>query len=376
MISKCLGGLSGLLMLAVIFCGWLFGSPDAIAQDRVFLDLSVDFLGEYILDKQDFENTLVGGLSGITYDRISDRFYAISDDRSDKAPARFYTLKFNFSKTAPKLEKVTVEAVTFLKNEQGETYARGKIDPEGIALTDRKSVFIVSEGVTNQAIPAFINEFDLKTGAWQQSLPIPKRYLPDPEKQQGIEDNLGFESLTVVNSGSGDPLRVFTATESSLAQDRELVTRTRGAKSRFLHYLVSNIGQPQVVAEHMYVIEPDPAKDANGLSELIAIDRGGHFLSLERTFSLGMFGAKLFQLATGSANDTSRIESLKGDLRIQPIQKKLLLDLNDLGFRLDNLEGMTLGPRLADGSQSLILVSDDNFNNLEVTQFLVFRLNR
>ena len=356
-------------------------SIEVIAQDRVFLNLSADFLGEYLFDKQDFQDAPVGGLSGITYDRSRDLFYVISDDRSDKAPARFYTLKLDFNKTAPKLESVTVVGVTALKNEKGETYARGEVDPEGIALSDqridRRSVFISSEGGTSKGIPAFVNEFDLETGAWLQSLPIPKRFSLDPEKPdrpQGIQDNLGFDALTLVSNGTGDPMRVFTATESALAQGKELLTRTEGIKSRFLHYVVG-AGKPSIVAEHLYQLEPDPSKDANGLVELLVADRGGHFLSLERTFSVGFFGAKLFQLATGGASDTSRIESLKGELRVQPIQKKLLLDLSELGFRLDNLEGMTFGPRLADGSQSLILVSDDNFNNLQTTQFLLFRLN-
>jgi hypothetical protein len=51
------------------------------------------------------------------------------------------------------------------------------------------------------------------------------------------------------------------------------------------------------------------------------------------------------------------------------------LDLSELGIYLDNLEGMTLGPRLPDGSQSLVLVSDNNFNDIQLTQFLLFRLN-
>ncbi|NEO01152.1 MAG: esterase-like activity of phytase family protein, partial [Moorea sp. SIO3I7] len=55
-----------------------------------------------------------------------------------------------------------------------------------------------------------------------------------------------------------------------------------------------------------------------------------------------------------------------------PLQKKLLLDLSELGIYLDNLEGMTLGPRLSDGTQSLILVSDNNFSEAQVTQFLLF----
>jgi hypothetical protein len=58
------------------------------------------------------------------------------------------------------------------------------------------------------------------------------------------------------------------------------------------------------------------------------------------------------------------------------VKKKLVLDLSTLDIDLDNLEGMTLGPRLPDGSQSLLLVSDDNFTDEQMTQFLLFRLKR
>ena len=101
-----------------------------------------------------------------------------------------------------------------------------------------------------------------------------------------------------------------------------------------------------------------------------------NFLSLERTYGLSGAGAKIFQVATGAATDTSGIATLKGDIsRINPVKKKLVLDLSTLGIYLDNLEGMTLGSRLPDGSQSLLLVSDDNFNDAQLTQFLLFRLN-
>jgi hypothetical protein len=52
----------------------------------VFLDLSLDFLGEYQLPKMKFKDTPVGGLSGLTYDRQQNRFYAISDDRGTLLP--------------------------------------------------------------------------------------------------------------------------------------------------------------------------------------------------------------------------------------------------------------------------------------------------
>ena len=37
---------------------------------------------------------------------------------------------------------------------------------------------------------------------------------------------------------------------------------------------------------------------------------------------------------------------------------------------MDNLEGMTWGPPLPGGGRSLVLVSDDNFNPAQSTQFI------
>ncbi|HEY9729781.1 MAG TPA: esterase-like activity of phytase family protein, partial [Chroococcales cyanobacterium] len=62
------------------------------AEARTFLNLSLDFLGDYQLPKTKYKDTPVGGLSALTYDRQRNKFYALSDDRSAFAPARFYTL--------------------------------------------------------------------------------------------------------------------------------------------------------------------------------------------------------------------------------------------------------------------------------------------
>ena len=55
--------------------------------------------------------------------------------------------------------------------------------------------------------------------------------------------------------------------------------------------------------------------------------------------------------------------------------KHLLVDMVDLGIQPDNLEAMAFGPRLPDGRRSLILVSDNNFNPSQTTQFIVLALN-
>lgn len=378
----------GLLSLIVILVGLTTTAcdlPQVSAEERLFLNLSLDFLSEYQLPKLNFQDTPVGGLSGITYDRQRGLFYAISDDRSELAPARFYTLKIDLEAAdpkTPKIKQVTVEGVTFITDETGQPFAKGTVDPEGIALSPLGTLFISSEGIARNQIPPFVREFDLKTGQWKRSLPIPERYKPGSKdgQPQGVGDNLGFEALTLNMSGGStvaiEPFRLFTATESALLQDSSPEHPQQGAsRNRMLHYSVDPT-HSLLVSEHLYSMDP-PAPGAmfHGLAELLAIDQGGHFLSLERTFGLEGTTAKVYQLALGGASDTSMIDSFKGSLTgIKPVQKKLLLDLNQLGFPLDNFEGMTLGPRLPDGSLSLVMVSDDNFNQSQVTQVLLFRL--
>ncbi|MFB2894685.1 esterase-like activity of phytase family protein [Aerosakkonemataceae cyanobacterium BLCC-F50] len=361
--------------------------PRINAQQRTFLDISLEFLGEYQLPKMKFQDTTVGGLSGITYDRQRDRFYAISDDRSNLAPARFYTLKLDINNS--KIQKAEIEKVTFLKTKDSKTYPKGSIDPEGIALTPQGTVFISSEGSNRELIPPFIGEFDLNNGILKQNLPMPQRYIPDAngeQQERGVQDNLGFESLTLNPTGSlpstGEPIRLFTVTESALIQDKDPPQKDEQGnfkpqitKCRFLHYLISD-GPPIILSEHLYPLSPNPPGAMYyGVTDLLAIDQGGHFLSLERSFGLTGFGAKLYQVFTGAATDTSRIASLKGEIKaVQAVKKQLALDLQELGIKLDNLEGITFGPRLPDGSQSLILISDDNFKEEQITQLLLFRL--
>lgn len=352
--------------------------PQVSAEERIFLGISLEFLGSIELPKTTFADTPVGGISAIAYDRRLDRIYALSDDRSDRAPARFYTLKLD-----PEKPDIEIEKVTFLIGPDGNYYPWGAIDPEGITITPDHSIFISTEGIAGTDIAPAVEEFDIQTGRWQRSLPIPKHYIPDgvgDKQQQGVRENSGFEALTTNPIGTvpsaGEPLRLFVATESTLVQDRDRDdVGMVNAKSRWLHYLLG-LGRPQLLSENFYLLEPPPPGALfHGLAEIVAIDGSGHFLSLERSFGFLGFSAKIFQLATGAASDISNVTSLKGDLTgLNPIRKQLLLDLNSLGITLDNLEGMTLGPRLSDGSKSLILVSDDNFRDDQVTQFLLFSL--
>ncbi|MBF2080282.1 MAG: esterase-like activity of phytase family protein, partial [Synechococcales cyanobacterium T60_A2020_003] len=195
--------------------------PQVRAEDRLFLDISLDFLDAYELTTE-FEGVPVGGLSGWVYDRPRDRLYAVSDDRSNVAPARFYTLKLSVEdrEGAIAIQSVNVESVTTL-TENGEPYPPGAIDAEGIALSPRQSVFISSEGAADAGIPPFIHEFDLTTGELRRRLRIPDRYIPQEVdgQPQGVQDNAGFEALTICSGGFEanyqEPFRLFVGTESA-----------------------------------------------------------------------------------------------------------------------------------------------------------------
>ncbi len=379
-------GILGLLSLLCCIVG-LGGCavPQVTAEDRLFRDLSLDFLGEYQLPKQSFEGVPVGGLSALAYDRPRDRFYALSDDRSNLGPARFYTLKLTLDPATSRPQKLEIERATALKDATGKTYATGTVDPEGIALSPTQSVFVASEGVARDNIPPFIAEFDLATGAFRRQLTLPPQYLPSPDPQQvrGVQDNLGFEGLTLNPLGSPaqagataevEPFRLFAITESALLQDIDPADPGHSPSSRMLHYQLDS-RRSLLISEHAYPLDTAAIGTRTGVSELLAIDQGGHFLTLERSFSATGFSVKLYQITPAGASDTSGYASLTKALpNTQPIRKELLLDLNTLGITLDNLEGMVLGPQLPDGSPSLVLISDDNFRPEQVTQLLLFHL--
>ena len=346
----------------------------------MFRNFSLEFLDRYEISKDEFQDTVIGGLSAIAYNRERDRFYVLSDDRSKRSPARFYTFDLDVEQQEQgiKIKSFQPEEVIFIKDERGENYPVGKIDPEGLAISPRNSVFISSEGNTTENIKPFVGEFELETGKKILDIRLPQRFLTneDSDLTQGVQENLAFESLTINRVGlPEDPFRLFTATESSLIQDESLDSQER-SRIRFLHYSINSVGNPILVAEHVYLLDPAPIEViSNGLTELFALQTEGYFLSLERTFGFDGAGAKIFQVVVGDATDTSKIESLKGDLgQVRTLKKQLLLNLQDLNIYLDNLEGMTIGPRLPDGSKSLLLISDDNFNPEQVSQLLLFRL--
>ncbi|MFB2894585.1 ExeM/NucH family extracellular endonuclease [Aerosakkonemataceae cyanobacterium BLCC-F50] len=339
------------------------------------------------------QQVALGGLSGVTYDAINNRYYAISDDRSNFAPARFYTFTTDPSTIAT--TGVNFTNVTPLKNPNGNFFALNTVDTEGIAFTSNGTVFISSEGEANPNVGRvtnpFIKEFNLATGVEVRSLPVPAKFLPVVEdtnnsglidagdtQTSGVRDNLSLESLTI----SPDRTKLYTATESALLQDGPTATTAAGSRNRIVQYDLSS-GQPQT--EYLYNTDASLGGSIEkGLADLLAIDNQGTLLALERSLVAGGgYTIKIYEVSLQGATDISSINSLSALSPAQlnaivPAQKRLLLNLNSLNLPadpfhptgLDNIEGLAFGPQLPDGRRAIVLVSDNNFQQAQYTQIL------
>jgi len=361
-------------MIIVSIMG-LFLGQIATANVRI---TDIEFLGVATLPTgYTFQNTAIGGLSGITYDVDNDLYYVVSDDRGQNGLARFYSFKIDLSTGKLNQSKVLPVGVTPLLDKKNQRFPLGGIDAEGIALTKKSTVFISSEGDVTQSINPFIREFSVASGNTINSLPIPEKFLPDGKNQRGVRNGLAFESLTITPNNQ----MLFTATENALLQDGEAAKPNFRTLCRILQY---NLSYNQPEKEFLYPMEPVTPlfnfmdRFYSGLSDLVALDNRGNFLSLERSFTGVGFAVSLFEVSLNNADDIQNIPSLKAvDIsKIKPVEKKLILDLQTLPLPLDNIEGLTIGPKLSDGHISLILVGDNNFNRLQNTQILALKLKR
>ena len=359
------------------------GEPDVPRMPTLPSPEDFEFLGavEFPAGEVMVDGTLLGGLSGLAYDGSEDRFLAICDDRSSIAPARFYAITVDLSDGALEDGDVAFVSSTTLLDEDDAPFEENELDPEGIARLADGSLYVSSEGEVDlgagTAVAPWIRRFS-DAGASLDELPVDEAFIPafddDGVQVRGVRNNLALESLSLSPDGS----LLWTATENAVVQDGPAATVEEGTMVRLVRYDLDGGRQD---AQFAYVAEPVAAapvpEDAfrtSGLVELLALEDDGRLLlSLERSFSVGVGNAvRLYGVDVTEATDVSGRAALADD--VVPAQKTLLVDFDTLGLAaLDNVEGMAWGPALDDGRRSLILISDDNFNDgVQVTQVLAF----
>lgn len=365
---------SAALVVAVCAMAALGGGGPVAASDGA-KPPHLEFRGEVIVPTgTTFAGTVVGGLSSITYDAKRGVYYSLSDDQSQVNPARFYTLRIDVSDGHLDPGDVQIVGVTTLLAPNGQPYPTASFDPEGLTLAKSGELIVTSEGIASRSIAPWVRRYAL-SGSYLGDLPVPAAFVPVPNAK-GVRQNLAFEAAAV----SPDGRHLFVGMEGALVQDGPAAAVSNGSPSRILRYNLQNgkLDRQYVYMNGPVLEEPVPptAFAVNGLVELLPFNTQ-FMLSMERSFSVGVPGTgnkiRIYAVALPGADDVNGLASIAG-LDVQAVEKALLFDLDVLGIPLDNVEGMVIGPRLPDGSRSLILVSDNNFSGTQFTQFLMFAL--
>jgi hypothetical protein len=333
---------------------------------------------------QEFKNTVVGGLSSIDYDKKNDLYYLISDDRSVYNDARFYTARIQL--VADTLNKIAFENVVSLKNAAGkkysnwEKYPNSSIDPEEMRYNPKtKSVVWSSEGarVIAKDFEVIQNpSLQLATliGDYSSAFELPIN-LSIQRAEKGPRNNGVLEGITYNKEFN----ILYTNVEEPLYEDDTQATTSKGGLIRIYQFDASTLKN---TAQYAYLLdpiahEPNPktAFAVNGVSA-IQFYKDDQLLLVERSYSTGKQACtiKVFLCDLSKATDVKDIASLQNQNYIVA-SKKLILNMDDLGVFIDNIEGVTFGPKLANGKQSILFVTDNNFSDKQKTQLLLFEVD-
>ena len=260
------------------------------------------------------------GLSGLVHVE-GDRYYAV-DDRG----GLLHELKISVSGED---EVTACEVVRSVRLE-------GRRDLEGCAYDPLDGRVWVSDEHDSS-----VRQFDPQMGKETARVAVPDVFL------KNVVPNRSFEGLAI----SPDGLRLYVANEDTLRCDGAVADNAHGGVVRIQEFARDGAGSPWTPTRQFFYptdpVEGEPYRGIaiSGVAALCA-PGDGTLLVLEREMSrknllVPSFRGRLYEI------------DLK-DVR-QPVEKRLLWDENTY---FSNYEGMSLGPKLTDGSRALVLVSD------------------
>lgn len=322
-----------------------------------------------------------GGISGIDRDPVTGIFHLISDDRSQRGPARSFTARIATDRSG--IQGVTLLSATPLRDPDGRAFSSSSpgtptVDPESIRV-DRQTG---GRLWTSEGDPAVGGDpllmLAISDDSRSTAIPLPPAWHFSPAGFSGPRPNATLEGLALFPDGS-----LILSMEGPQIQDGQTPSPHHGARTRLTQ--LTRTGQ--VLAQWAYPLDPIPnLPDAqpidNGVSE-IAWSDDQHLLVLERaglkrpdgSFA---FDIRLYLADLKTGDDISAVCVLRDRPDVRPVDKRLLFASGQLpkGLLPQNQEGMVLFADPKTGRQLLMLVSDDNFDKNQRTRFLLFELVR
>lgn len=287
-----------------------------------------------------------GNYSAIT--PIEENVYAIVDDKDPVDGYRLLTLRLEGHKG----KVVSAELIEPEGMRQRRATGAGSIrDCEGACFFPGAATVFVS-GEANQDIL----EYD------RQGIPTGRRLnVPECMGRDRIAPNLGFEALTY----NAVQHRFWTTTEGMLPADD-----VAGSPIRLR--LLSFDDELQPAASYVYQMDEPVKADKRGIGvhgvpSMLALDNGKMLVLEREAYSpkrkLGAFvNHKIYVVDLSQESPVPLSTSMTEVSEEQVVRKKLLAEFktrfNLFRRNLANYEGLCLGPRLDDGRQTLLLISD------------------
>jgi hypothetical protein len=345
----------------------------------------IKFLGQYVVPYNlKFQNTTIGGLSGIDYNAKEKKYYMISDDRSAINPARYYTAQISFTQKG--IDTVAFTGVHFMLQHNGNVYPNNKQDPyhtpdpealrydmatkqliwssEGERIIKEKDTVLENPAVTIIS----------PNGKYIDSFILPHNLIMQ-SSQNGPRRNSVLEGLSFADNYKS----LFVSVEEPLLEDGPRSDVNQSSITRFFKF---DMATRKNISQYAYTIDPvarpaipENSFKINGIPDILCLGND-KILVIERSFSTGSIAStiKVFLANFKNATDVKNNPSFTKDKNFTPATKKLLLNMDDLGIYIDNIEGVTFGPVLPNGHKTLLFIADNNFNPIEKTQFLLFEI--
>ena len=287
---------------------------------------------------QAFQETKIGGLSGITRGMQTGEYLAVAD----KPDARYYTI------TIDKEFEITFKGLTYTLPKKGENESL-RIHPV------TKDLYIADE--RNRKTCLFKNQLD---GQSPDEIKVPKKF-------KKMRQNSGFEGMTFSDDGK----RLVLGLESALITESNCgITDKVSGITRILELDVEG----KAVAEYAYPLLnlAEKGLNGNGLTELLHW-KEDLFLVLERAYFpiLKKNSIRIYLIDLAKADNVQDLNICELTEQTQILQPVLLFDFDtaiQAGQlkRVDNAEGMCW----SHDKSKLIIVTDNNFNTKQETQFI------
>jgi len=335
----------------------------------------IKYVDEYVIkDSIQFKNTLIGGLSGIDYK--NGVYYMVIDD--EKMP-RVITAKIN-------IDKDTISKVDFLNvihlNNSNPFFNQNILDLESVFIDKNNHMNMVSEGAIREGANPTIFSVN-NQGDFIESYNIPEYFKANSSSKP--RHNAVFEASCKSFNEEGFWVGMEGVLEADGNEPSQL-KETPPARITYFNYKTKE-ATLQFAYPLDYIKRPSKGGfNVNGITSILEYSKNEFFV-IERSYQSG-YGiegnvVKIYKvLLNEKVTNTLNIKSLKEKTFI-PVEKELVFDFNTIRNKLtdgivDNIEGITLGPKLSNGNQSLIVIADDNFqkHGRQLNQFILLEINQ